>query len=198
MLVVGLTGGIGSGKSKAADLFAELGVPIIDTDLIARELVAPGQPALKQITEHFGPSVLLDDGTLNRKRVAEICFANPDRRLQLEAILHPLIRQDVQEQLRHLNTEYAIVVVPLLIETQQNDLYDRILVIDCEEQIQMQRIHRRDNRSGQQIQQIMQAQASREQRLDAADDIITNTGSIEDLQRQIAQLDHKYLKLARA
>ena len=196
MLVVGLTGGIGSGKSLVADMFSALGVPIIDTDILARELVAPGQPALKQIAEQFGPPALLDDGSLNRKYIAEVSFSSPLKRTQLEAILHPLIRQRVADQLRELEAVYAVVVVPLLIEAQQTDDYNRVLVVDCDEQTQLLRVLHRDDRPEQQIRQIIQAQATREQRLAAANDVISNTGSVEDLRQQVAQLDHKYRQLA--
>ena len=198
MFVVGLTGGIGSGKSLVADMFSVLGVPIVDTDILARELVVPGQPALKQIAEQFGPEALLEDGSLNRTYLAEVSFSSSSKRMQLEAILHPLIRQRVAEQLRELESvyAYAVVVVPLLIETRQTDDYNRVLVVDCDEQTQLRRVLQRDDRSEQQIRQIMQAQATREQRLTAANDVISNTGSVEELRRQVVQLDHKYRQLA--
>ena len=177
-------------------MFSALGVPIIDTDILARELVAPGQPALKQIAEQFGPPALLDDGSLNRKYIAEVSFSSPLKRTQLEAILHPLIRQRVADQLRELEAVYAVVVVPLLIEAQQTDDYNRVLVVDCDEQTQLLRVLHRDDRPEQQIRQIIQAQATREQRLAAANDVISNTGSVEDLRQQVAQLDHKYRQLA--
>ena len=196
MLIVGLTGGIGSGKSIVSQLFAKLGVPVIDTDLIARELVKADSPALDEITHHFGPAILFDNGELNRKKLAEITFNNPDQRKQLEAILHPRIKHEMVQQVQQLDSQYAIVVIPLLIEAKQQDLVDRILVVDCPTETQIQRVTQRDHRSAKQIHAILDAQASREQRLQIADDVIENTGSIEELKNKICKLHQKFLDIS--
>lgn len=196
MLVIGLTGGIGSGKTTVSDLFSALGVPIIDTDVIARELVEPGQPALTDITTAFGKDLLNSDGRLNRRKLGDITFNKPVARKQLEKILHPRIRQRVSERLKQLQAPYAIVVIPLLIETGDRSYIDRILVVDCERQNQLSRVAQRDQRSKQQINQILQAQVSRQQRLQAADDVLDNNADQDTLKQQVDVLHHKYLALA--
>lgn len=198
MLVVGLTGGIGSGKTTVSDYFSKLGVPIIDTDLIARQLVLPGQSALNDITALFGVDILNKDGTLNRTRLGEITFNDPESRKQLEAILHPRIRDQVSEQLNKLQSAYAIVVIPLLIETGNRSYIDRILVVDCDQQTQINRVKQRDNRSELQIENIIQAQARRKQRLAAADDVIENNADQNTLLQKVEDLHHHYLALARS
>lgn len=192
MLVVGLTGGIGSGKSTVADLFAGLGVPVIDTDIIARELVAPGQPALQQIVEQFGDDILLESGELDRGQLAEITFHDSRQRHTLESILHPPIRQEMQRQLEAQQAPYALVIIPLLAETGQTDQVDRVLVVDCPEQQQITRVQARDQRPPQQIRAIIDSQVSRQQRLDIADDVILNNGDLHELEQQVLQLHHKY------
>jgi dephospho-CoA kinase len=195
MLVVGLTGGIGSGKTTVANLFAELGVPIIDTDLIARQLVEPGKPALADIVRQFGDEILQADGELDRSRLADISFRDKALRLRLEAILHPAIRQEMLRQLKNLQAAYAIVVIPLLVETGQSQGLDRVLLVDCPEAEQITRVSKRDGRPLQQIQAILQSQATRQQRQAIADDVILNGGSLDDLRQQVRQLDHKYRTL---
>jgi dephospho-CoA kinase len=195
MLVVGLTGGIGSGKTTVANLFAELGVPIIDTDLIARQLVEPGKPALADIVRQFGDEILQADGELDRSRLADISFRDKALRLRLEAILHPAIRQEMLRQLKNLQAAYAIVVIPLLVETGQSQGLDRVLLVDCPEAEQITRVSKRDGRPLQQIQAILQSQATRQQRQAIADDVILNGGSLDDLRQQVRQLDHKYRNL---
>jgi dephospho-CoA kinase len=195
MLVVGLTGGIGSGKTTVANLFAELGVPIIDTDLIARQLVEPGKPALADIVRQFGDEILQADGELDRSRLADISFRDKALRLRLEAILHPAIRQEMLRQLENLQAAYAIVVIPLLVETGQSQGLDRVLLVDCPEAEQITRVSKRDGRPLQQIQAILQSQATRQQRQAIADDVILNGGSLDDLRQQVRQLDHKYRNL---
>lgn len=197
MLIIGLTGGIGSGKTTVSDCFSQLGVPVIDTDLIARELVQPGQPALADITALFGNKVLDQDGSLNRSRLGDITFNNPEARHQLEGILHPRIRDQVKQRLKQLQSPYAIVVIPLLIETGDRSYIDRILVVDCDLQIQIKRVKERDHRSEQQIENILLAQVSREQRLAAADDVIENNANQATLFQKVRDLHHKYLALAR-
>lgn len=196
MLVVGLTGGIGSGKSTVANYFADLKIPVIDTDVIARELVEPGQTALNEIVDTFGREVLTESGKLDRKHLADITFNNSQKLKQLEAILHPKIREEMLARLTSLNAPYAIVVIPLLLETGQQNLVDRILVVDCAENSQIERVQERDQRTVQQIQAIIKKQTDRKEKLKAADDIITNTGSTQDLMEQVAQIHEKYLKIA--
>ena len=198
MLVIGLTGGIGSGKTVVSDLFSQLGVPIIDTDLIARELVQPGQPALADITAYFGKEVLKQNGSLNRDKLGSITFNDPEARKQLETMLHPRIRHLVTERLKKLHSPYAIVVIPLLIETGKNSYIDRILVVDCDQKFQISRVKERDKRSKQQIENILLAQASREQRLKAADDVIENNANQATLLEKVKDLHHKYLALAQS
>lgn len=196
MLIVGLTGGVGSGKSTVANLFTKLGVPIIDTDQLARDVTQLDQPALKQIAEYFGPSSLKPDGTLDRARLRQLIFNDPTKRLWLEALLHPLIRLEMQRQISTMNTPYCIVVIPLLFETEPNPLINRVLVVDATEQLQLTRTMLRDKLPEQQAQAILKAQVDRNKRLAAADDIINNNDGIEELIPQVAKLHQFYLSLS--
>jgi len=196
MLTVALTGGIGCGKSTVCQLFSKQGAPVIDTDIIARQLVEPGKPALKEITQHFGQELLNKEGALNRKTLAGIVFKSPEKRELLESILHPKIRQEVDHQLQGLKKDYAIIAIPLLIETNQQSTYDRILVVDCNEQLQIERTLSRDNRSIEEIKNIIKSQASRNKRLQLADDVITNNGDMVALKNQVQLLHIQYLELA--
>ena len=195
MLTVALTGGIGSGKTTVCELFSELGTPIIDTDLIARELVLPGQEALNEISAYFGQDTLSPDGSLNRKALASKTFSNSKNRTHLESILHPKIRSRVERTIHTLDAPYVIIAIPLLIETSQQTNYDRVLVVDCEEQQQIQRTLSRDQRSIDEINNIMAAQVNRQQRLECADDIIENKLDIEFLRSQVQELHRLYIKL---
>ena len=196
MLIIGLTGGIGSGKSTVANMFAELGVPIIDMDLIARQVVEPGQPALQQIINTFGDDLLKDDGQLNRQQLSQIIFNSTEKRRQLEAILHPLIREETERQLEQLEAPYCIVVIPLLLESDQRSLVDRILVIDIPESLQISRTIQRDGVSAEQVEKILASQVDRQSRLTAADDIINNSGELEALRLQVKELDQSYRAIA--
>lgn len=193
MLTIALTGGIGSGKTQVSDYFSSLGVPVIDTDLISRQLVEPGQPALEKITDYFGNQLLLDSGQLDRAGLREIIFNNSTARKKLEDILHPAIRDQVQRQLEASSYPYVIIVIPLYIETGQFLKTDRILVVDCPEEMQKRRVLARDNISMEQLDKILVAQAKREQRLAIADDIIVNDADIETLQHRVKQLHEQYL-----
>ena len=195
MIKIALTGGIGCGKSTVCEFFSQYKIPIIDTDIISRELVEPGQAALSEITETFGADILLPDGSLNRKSLAEKIFNNDKNKHQLETILHPKIRQAVQTQLNPLNACYAIIAIPLLVETKQQNNYDRVLLVDCEEQQQVERTLSRDQRNLNEVQSILKSQASREQRIAVADDVIDNSGTLNALKEQIEQLHTKYLQL---
>ena len=198
MLIIGLTGGIGSGKSTVARLFAQHGVPVIDMDVIAREVVAPGQAALEDIVRLFGRDYLLDNGSLNRAMLRETIFNHPDKRKQLENILHPRIRETVKSRLAQLHAPYVIIVIPLLLETRQTDLIDRILVIDTTVEQQIKRTKNRDHISEEQVTKILTSQVDRQTRLDAADDILHNSDGINELSQQVAALHKHYLTLAGA
>ncbi len=196
MLVVGLTGGIGSGKSAVSQLFEEHGVPVIDADHVAREVVEPGSPALDEIVRQFGDDVLLHDGRLDRANLRHKIFNDQQARKKLETILHPRIRQRMRDRLQSIGAPYAIFVVPLLIETGQHQDVDRVLVVDCPEALQMERVKKRDSASASQITAIMASQVSREQRLAEADDIIENRGSLEELNASVSSLHQQYLELS--
>jgi len=193
---VALTGGIASGKSTVADLFAALGVPVIDTDVIAREVVEPGQPALAQVAETFGSEVLGSDGRLDRRRLREWIFADPEARRRLEAILHPAIRAEMERRSRAADGPYQVLVIPLLTEGKRRDHVDRVLLVDVPEELQVQRLMRRDGVSYEQAQASLNAQAARAERLAMADDILHNTGRPEDLRENVAALHERYLQLA--
>ncbi len=196
-LVVGLTGGVGSGKSTAAGFFREFGVPVIDADEIARELTLPGQPALREIAEAFGTEVLDAQGRLDRAALRRIAFADEDARRRLEAILHPRIRERMEEALAEVaEAPYAILVIPLLLEARQQDLVDRVLVVDADPALQVRRVMARDGVDEAQVRAIMAAQVDRETRLAAADDLILNEDDLDELKRQVQALHQRYLKLA--
>ena len=197
---VALTGGIASGKSTVAELFARHGVPLIDTDVIAREVVEPGQPALGEVVAVFGPEILGDDGRMDRRLMRERVFADPTARRRLEAILHPAIRAEMELQSRAAaNTApYQLLVIPLLAEGGRRDHVDRVLVVDASEDVQVQRLVARDRVSEAQARAALQAQAGRADRLAMADDVIVNTGAPHDLEAQVELLHQRYLELADA
>ena len=194
-LRIGLTGGIASGKSTVAELFSGLGVPVIDTDIIAREVVLPGQPALAEIRDAFGDAVF-EDGVLNRAAMRQQIFADNDARRRLEAILHPRIQQETINQANASGGDYQLIVVPLLIESPLRDYVDRILVVDCDEDTQIERLLARDAETEDQARRILATQASRDQRLAIADDVIHNDTSIEATSSQVSALHDTYLRLA--
>lgn len=196
MLIIGLTGGIGSGKSTVAKMFTALGVPVIDMDHIARQIVEPDQPALDQIAREFGTSVLDTDGRLNRRKLRELIFDSVEKRRRLETILHPLIRQETQRQISELDAAYCIIVIPLLLETDQRSLVDRILVVDVPETLQITRTVERDGVSVLDVQKILIAQVDRKSRLAAADDVIDNSAGLEQVQIRVSELDQEFRSLA--
>jgi dephospho-CoA kinase len=199
MFTVGLTGGIGSGKSTVADCFAALGVPVIDTDVLARDLTAPGGAALDAIRAAFGSTVMQADGSLDRAALRRRVFADAGARRQLEAILHPRIRQEVELKLAALAGSYAFVVIPLLVETGgYRDLLNRVLVVDCPEELQIARVVARSGLTPDEVKAILAAQASRAERLAAADDVIVNAASPDSLPSQVATLHQHYQLLASA
>lgn len=197
-LRIGLTGGIASGKSTVADMFADLGVPVIDTDLIARDVVAPGRPALQEIREAFGAGVIAEDGTLDRPAMRALVFGDDEARRRLEAILHPRIGAATREQANAAGGPYQIIVVPLLLESSLRAFVNRVLVVDCEEETQVARLLSRDAESESQARRILAAQASRAERLAIADDVIANEGDLDDTREQVRRLHRRYLDEAAA
>ncbi len=195
-LIVGLTGGIGSGKSAAAACFEQLGVPVIDADTAARKVVAPGSDALRQIADHFGAQCLLPGGELDRAALRQRVFAEPQERQWLEALLHPLIRERIVAALAQAaagpGVPYVILSSPLLLETGQDALVDRVLLIDVDATLQRERVLRRDGSPAATVDAMIAAQWSREQRRAGADDVILNDGGLEDLQTAVCSLDANY------
>lgn len=194
MLRVGLTGGVASGKSTVADMFAALGAGIVDTDKVARDVVAPGESGLEAVVAAFGREILQANGALDRRTLRTIVFSEPERRKQLESILHPLIRARTLQLLDALETPYAIVVVPLLIETGFAELVERILVVDCPESQQLDRLRARDDVSDAEARAMLAAQLDRQARLARADDVIDNSGSLEATRAQVAALHERYVQ----
>lgn len=197
MLVIGLTGGIGSGKSTVAELFSAHGVEVVDTDVLSREAVAVGSKALTAIADHFGPHVIAEDGSLQRRALRAIVFADAAERTWLEQLLHPVIAELLQQRIAHCQSSYCLLVSPLLLETSQRDLVDRVLVVDVPEEIQLQRTLQRDQGDEVTIRAIIAAQIDRQQRLAAADDIIDNTRDKTRLEARVSTLHNQYLELAR-
>jgi dephospho-CoA kinase len=198
-LIVAVTGGIGSGKSTAARLFQQRGADLVDTDAIAHELTQPGQRALDQIAAQLGAEHLAADGSLDRGKLRSHVFSDPDARRTLEAILHPPIRREVETRTRASSAPYVLVLVPLLVETGgYHNLAQRVLVVDCNEELQVQRAARRGGLTENQVRAIMRTQAKRSQRLALADDLIQNDGTLEELARQVEELDARYRALASA
>lgn len=196
MFVVGITGGIGSGKTAVTDKLLTYGITIVDADIVSREVVEPGKPALQSIAEHFGEDILLSDGQLNRGKLRSLVFQNTEERKWLEQLLHPIIYSEIQKQLTNADSEYAVLVSPLLIETSQHLMVNRILVIDVPESLQIQRASSRDGVTEEQVKAIMKAQTSRQERMAKADDIITNDKDLIHLEKEIEKLHHFYLALA--
>ncbi|MEL6114469.1 dephospho-CoA kinase [Photobacterium sp. SP02] len=195
-LVVGLTGGIGSGKTTVANLFANYGIDIIDADLIARDVVAPGSAGLKAIAERLGNDILLTDGQLNRSKLREAIFNEPALKAWLDSLLHPMIRQQMKQDINKATSPYCLLVVPLMVENQLQAMTDRVLVIDVREDIQIARTTVRDKVNDDQVRKILAAQATREQRLAAADDVIDNNGDSHQLRGEVARLHQQYLLLS--
>jgi dephospho-CoA kinase len=193
MLTIGLTGGVASGKSEVSHLFGELGATVIDTDRISRQLVEPGEPALQEIVSAFGTSILNNDGALNRKKLGKLIFNSEQQREQLEDILHPRIRDEVYRQLQRIDAPYAIVVIPLLLESRYPISVDHILVVDAPLELKRQRLMQRDAISDAEADMIIQAQATNSQRLAIADDVISNLGTLKDLQAEVKKLHQQYL-----
>jgi dephospho-CoA kinase len=192
-LIVGITGGIGSGKSAVTARFETLGIVVVDADLVSRLIVEPGRPALSAIARHFGASILLPDGSLDRAALRQRIFAEPVERHWLEQLTHPLIGAEIQAQLQASTSAYTILSSPLLLETSQKDLCDITVAVDVAEEVQLRRTMSRDGNSEEQVRNIMAAQMQRQQRLVLADEILSNDGNLEDLQRAVADLHQKFL-----
>lgn len=196
MFVVGLTGGIGSGKSTVSDQFKVLGANIIDTDVIAKDITQPGQPAFNAISKRFD-NILTESGEIDRRKLKRLIFSDATQKRWLEELLHPLIRKETQNQIDHSTAAYSIVVIPLLVETHSENRFNRILVIDTPVENQIERIIHRDNLTNEQAKSIIFKQASRQARINIADDIIDNSNDINSLTDQITALHHIYLEEAK-
>lgn len=194
--IVGLTGGIGCGKTTVSNLFQAHGVPVIDADIVSRQVVQPGSPCLNAITEHFGADILLESGELNRSLLRQKVFSNTEEKAWLNNLLHPAIRQKILSELAEVQSAYAILVAPLLLENGLEQYVQRVLVIDVPESVQLKRTLARDNSSEQQVKAIMAAQLPRRERLQRADDVITNDSSEADLIPKVAALHQQYLQMA--
>ena len=193
---VGLTGGIASGKSTAAKFFGALGVPILDSDQVARDVVEPGQPPLERLVERFGSKILTADGHLDRPALREIVFSDPKARADLEALTHPAIGAAMEARSAAAGGPYQILVIPLLVEKNLAAHVDRVLVVDCDEELQIRRLRDRDGSTPEQVQAILKAQAPRSARLKAADDVIHNDSDMSAVRDQVATLHARYLELA--
>ncbi len=196
VFTVVLTGGIASGKTAVSDCFSRLGVPVIDTDRIAREVVEPGQPALKQVREDFGSDYLDTEGRLDRRKMREAIFTDPAMKTRLERILHPLIAKKVIERVSEVEAPYCLLVIPLYAESRAYEWINRVLVVDVSEEIQLERVMARDQISRQQAQTILNAQSTRQQRKALADDIIDNSGDLTKLEDKVKKLHEHYLRIA--
>ncbi|WNO09630.1 dephospho-CoA kinase [Teredinibacter sp. KSP-S5-2] len=196
MLVIGLTGGIGSGKSTVSNIFTEFGVPIIDADIVARQVVQPGTNCLQQIAQHFGNTILLENGDLDRKALRKIIFNDENEKKWLEALMHPVIRQEIKHQLGSQSADYCILSSPLLIETHQQELTHRILVVDVDEKTQIDRTSNRDSVPREHVKAIQASQLSRKERLSYANDLIDNSVSLQETHAQVERLHQKYLSLS--
>jgi len=194
--VIGLTGGIASGKSTAAKFFGALGVPILDSDQVARDVVEPGQPPLERLIERFGPKILTADGHLDRPALRDIVFSDPKARADLEALTHPAIGAAMEARSAAAGGPYQILVIPLLVEKNLAAHVDRVLVVDCDEELQIRRLRDRDGSTPAQVQAILKAQAPRAARLKAADDVIHNDTDMGTVRNQVATLHARYLELA--
>lgn len=196
MMIVGVTGGIGSGKTTVTDLFAELGISVVDTDVNARRVVEPGSAGLIQITKKFGDQVLLPDKTLNRRALREIIFSDPDAKTWLESLLHPLIHNLTTSELQNASSPYCVLSSPLLLETSDKDRVDRILVIDVPMETQLSRAMKRDSADENQIRAIIASQMHRDERLALANDVIDNSGSLELTHKQVLDLHERYIDIS--
>lgn len=192
VFAVGLTGGIASGKTAVSDHFARLGVPVIDTDVIAREVVEPGQPVLQEVIAAFGNDIVDDEGRLRRRKLRDLIFSDPEKQALLESIVHPAIRSETRRRVADAQGPYCLIVIPLLAESGHFDWLDRVLVVDVPEETQIERLMERDGVTELDARKSLAAQAGRDVRLQLADDVLDNSGDIEELEAQVAELHQKY------
>jgi len=195
-MIIGLTGGIASGKTTVANLFIKMGIDVVDADIVAREIVAKDSVALNKISAHFGPRVLLETGELNRAALRQIIFSDDDEKQWLNSLMHPLIRDTIIEQLKDCRSSYCLLVAPLLIENKMQSLVDGILVVDVDEETQIKRTMQRDNCTIEQAKAILASQTNRKTRLASADNILKNNGMINKLTNDVKKLHDGYLKIA--
>ncbi len=196
MLIIGLTGGIGSGKSVASDKFKSLGITIVDADVASRTVVEPGKPALKEIQDHFGSGIITAEGKLDRNKLREIIATDAEERKWLESVLHPKIGEQITKEISESTSVYTLFVAPLLLETNSQEMCSRVVVVDVPKDVQIQRTAKRDKVSSNQVEQMVAAQMKREKRLEKADDVLLNNGTIEDLEKQVEELHKKYIQMA--
>ncbi len=197
-MIVGLTGGIGSGKTIVANIFRALNVEVIEADQMARELVEPNLSSYNEILEHFGNEILNVDNTINRAKLRTIIFESKQERVWLEQLLHPLIKEEIKKRIKQVKENYLIVDIPLLLEANFQDLVDRVLVVDCSKQKQIERIEARDNIPHEVILKIIDSQVSQSERLSKADDVIENDGSKSELKEKVVALHHYYMGSSRS
>ena len=196
MLIIGLTGGIGSGKSVASDKFKSLGIAVVDADVASRTVVEPGKPALKEIQDHFGSGIITAEGKLDRNKLREIIATDAKERKWLESVLHPKIGEQITKEISESTSVYTLFVAPLLLETNSQEMCSRVVVVDVPKDVQIQRTAKRDKVSPNQVEQMVAAQMEREKRLEKADDVLLNNGTIEDLEKQVEELHKKYIQMA--
>jgi len=192
-MIIGLTGGIGSGKTAVSDIFEELGIGIVDADLASRVVVEKGRPSLEEIAKHFGQGILTEEGELDRAKLREIIFNSDEEKNWLESLLHPVIAKQIQDELKASSSPYTILVSPLLLETNQKDFCNKVLVVDVPVETQIERTLKRDGVSLEQVQSIIKAQISRDKRLELADEVIVNDKSLEDLQLAVSKLHQQFI-----
>ena len=196
MLIIGLTGGIGSGKSVASDKFKSLGIVVVDADVASRTVVETGKPALKEIQDHFGSGIITAEGKLDRNKLREIIATDSKERKWLESVLHPKIGEQITKEISESTSIYTLFVAPLLLETNSQEMCSRVVVVDVPKDVQIQRTAKRDKVSSNQVEQMVAAQMKREKRLEKADDVLLNNGTIEDLEKQVEELHKKYIQMA--
>ena len=195
MLIIGLTGGIGSGKSVASDKFKSLGITVVDADVASRTVVEPGKPALKEIEDHFGSGIITAEGKLDRNNLREIIATDPEERKWLESVTHPKIGEQITKEISESTSVYTLFVAPLLLETNSQEMCSRVVVVDVPKDVQIRRTAKRDKVSPNQVEQMVAAQMEREKRLEKADDVLLNSGTIEDLEKQVEELHKKYMQM---
>ena len=195
MLIIGLTGGIGSGKSVASDKFASLGITVVDADVASRTVVEPGKPALQEIESHFGSEIITEDGQLDRAKLREIIASDAEERKWLESVLHPRIGEQIAKEISESTSPYTLFVAPLLLETNSQEMCARVVVVDVPNDIQVERTAKRDKVPIDQVEQMVSAQMEREKRLEKADDVLLNTSTIEELEKKVEQLHEMYLQM---